>query len=518
MNYYIIKNRNLTVQEYIYEQNFWYCISYINHTVALTFDDVATDDPSIISPFKDQKIKGYSDAMTAACESIATTYMNHMVENFTKRIRYYLYWALKPTFQETKNNVIYGLIDSYCLPKILNDMDTCKWLEDVDITKQPEVDATCQSLMKKMPSTPTIENITAAPSTFLPPLAFMLQLIETKALTAGPNDKKPKLFSLTPTVSFKWKHVSINEKALCCLSRQSIGNGSYANNLEIFFNVFNFAKFGYETLQDLVRAPANSKDMFNCVIHTDGFAVTFLFVRSRQEKSATATLTLEDYTPAEINKYFMPIAVDPGRNEIFTAVVGYNTDMHQIRACSKEERAQIAGYNRRARVVDEKKVATGIKEIETNLPTCKTVHSEIQYKLYLSYVLRHIQSLHEFYGFNSAKFIFNDYQGRQRADEELANMLLDGGKKYNPRKRKKTNKNKRRKRKLPRGSKTAKSKVHARKAQRAAERKEGQEKKLTINVEAAVQKRYAFITTDSTVTGNYINTLTCPLQIQNKDC
>ncbi|KAI8967934.1 hypothetical protein BDF20DRAFT_897922, partial [Mycotypha africana] len=99
----------------------------------------------------------------------------------------------------------------------------------------------------------------------------------------------------------------------------------------------------------------------------------------------------------------------------------------------------IAGYNRRATVVDEKKVETDIKGIETNLPTCKTVHSEIQYKLYLSYVLRHIQSLHEFYGFNSAKFIFNDYQGRQRADEELANMLLDGGKKYNPKKRKKTN-------------------------------------------------------------------------------
>ncbi|KAI8973558.1 hypothetical protein BDF20DRAFT_989513 [Mycotypha africana] len=91
MNYYIIKNRNLTVQEYIYEQNFWYCIcklvlgqkitnkAYINHTVALTFDDVATDEPSIISPFKDQKIIGYSDAMAAACESIATTYMNHMI-------------------------------------------------------------------------------------------------------------------------------------------------------------------------------------------------------------------------------------------------------------------------------------------------------------------------------------------------------------------------------------------------------------------------------------------------------
>ncbi|KAI8991167.1 hypothetical protein BDF20DRAFT_831233 [Mycotypha africana] len=73
-----------------------------------------------------------------------------------------------------------------------------------------------------------------------------------------------------------------------------------------------------------------------------------------KKKVATATLTLEDVTPAEINKYFMPIAVDPRRHEIVTAVVGYNTDRHQMRACSKEERAQMAGYNRRARVVDGK--------------------------------------------------------------------------------------------------------------------------------------------------------------------
>ncbi|KAI8984581.1 hypothetical protein BDF20DRAFT_972068 [Mycotypha africana] len=227
-----------------------------------------------------------------------------------------------------------------------------------------------------MPSTPTIENITAAPSTFLPPLTFMLQMIETKALTAGLNDKKPKLFSLTPTVSIKWKHVSINEKALCCLSRQSIGNGSYAKNLDIFFNEFNFAKLGYETLQDLVGAPANSKDIFNCAIHTDSFAVTFLFVRAKKKNSDIPLLTLEDFTHDEIERYFVPVTIDSGRNQIFTAAVGYDSVHHQVRSCSKEERANIAGYTRRAKIVDNKKNITGLKDIESEMPTSKTVHSD----------------------------------------------------------------------------------------------------------------------------------------------
>ncbi|KAI8984582.1 hypothetical protein BDF20DRAFT_935546, partial [Mycotypha africana] len=56
----------------------------------------------------------------------------------------------------------------------------------------------------------------------------------------------------------------------------------------------------------------------------------------------------------------------------------------------------------------------------------------------------------------------------------MAYMLIDGGKKYNIRKRKKTNKNKRRKRKRRKGQKTERSKVRAEKAAKARARKESQ--------------------------------------------
>ncbi|KAI8982466.1 hypothetical protein BDF20DRAFT_835086 [Mycotypha africana] len=89
--------------------------------------------------------------------------------------------------------------------------------------------------------------------------------------------------------------------------------------------------------------------MFNCVIHTDGFAVTFFFVRAKKKNSDIPLLTLEDFTRDEIERYFVPVTVDPGRNQIFTAAVGYDSVHHQVRSCSKEERANIAGYTRRAK-------------------------------------------------------------------------------------------------------------------------------------------------------------------------
>ena len=41
-------------------------------------------------PLKDNHIKGYSDALSAACVAPATAYLNHIVENFQRRVLYYL--------------------------------------------------------------------------------------------------------------------------------------------------------------------------------------------------------------------------------------------------------------------------------------------------------------------------------------------------------------------------------------------------------------------------------------------
>jgi hypothetical protein len=37
--------------------------------------------------------------------------------------------------------------------------------------------------------------------------------------------------------------------------------------------------------------------------------------------------------------------------------------------------------------------------------------------------------LFEFYSFKSAPFKFHDYQGKQRSNAEMANILINGGKK-----------------------------------------------------------------------------------------
>jgi hypothetical protein len=60
---------------------------------------------------------------------------------------------------------------------------------------------------------------------------------------------------------------------------------------------------------------------------------------------------------------------------------------------------------------------------------------------YIKYLLTHVDTLFEFYNHRSANFRFHDYQGHQRANDELANMLIDGGKKYNKAWRNKTKRN-----------------------------------------------------------------------------
>ena len=57
------------------------------------------------------------------------------------------------------------------------------------------------------------------------------------------------------------------------------------------------------------------------------------------------------------------------------------------------------------------------------------------YKDYLRKTLEELNHLFEFCGFKSAPFRSYDYKGRQRANDEMVNILIDSDKKYNKRKR-----------------------------------------------------------------------------------
>jgi hypothetical protein len=68
--------------------------NYVDHFVVLAFDDFETTFPSILYRRKHMAITGHSDALSAMCITIATTYLNHIVENFKKRFLYCVYHEL----------------------------------------------------------------------------------------------------------------------------------------------------------------------------------------------------------------------------------------------------------------------------------------------------------------------------------------------------------------------------------------------------------------------------------------
>jgi hypothetical protein len=191
------------------------------------------------------------------------------------------------------------------------------------------------------------------------------------------------------------------------------------------------------------------KQCFASRILTDGVAVNFLFARKKPPDNDihSVQLSLDDFCATDIETYFQPIAVDPGRNQIFTAVTGSGSLPHEIRRCSTKEYYAMVGSDRRTSLLQISKREHGIDVIENQLPTSKTA-SLYRYRSYISYLLLKFEALASFYTMSTAEMRFRNYQGRQRAGEELVNMLTNGGKKYNASRRRKTRKNrKRRKRK-----------------------------------------------------------------------
>jgi hypothetical protein len=187
-----------------------------------------------------------------------------------------------------------------------------------------------------------------------------------------------------------------------------------------------------------------------------------------------AIFTLEDFNLAEINNFFLPCSVDPGRKSIFTATVGHNSDSHEIRSCTSKERQCYTGSMRRQAFVNNLKSKRGIKEIETQIPSPKTLNIDELTK-YVNYILTHLDTLFTFYNEKSAPFRFYDYQGRQRANDELANMLIDGGKKYNKKRRKKTKRNKQQNKK--RGKTKREVRLKMKKEKKDSRKKKFEEKK-----------------------------------------
>ncbi|KAH8551265.1 hypothetical protein BGW37DRAFT_407646, partial [Umbelopsis sp. PMI_123] len=102
----------------------------------------------------------------------------------------------------------------------------------------------------------------------------------------------------------------------------------------------------------------------------------------------------------------------------------------------------LTGSKRRNQKLQQEMKEAGILRIEESWPTGKTCNIR-QYQSYVAHLLTNFDELSKFYDISRGKMRFDNFQGVQRSREEMANMLVNGGKKYSKSRRKNTQKNRR---------------------------------------------------------------------------
>jgi hypothetical protein len=177
--------------------------------------------------------------------------------------------------------------------------------------------------------------------------------------------------------------------------------------------------------------------------------------RGGKDSTDHVQLGFEDFTDAEIATYFEVAAIDPGRTQVFTAAYNSGQERHQIRRCSKSEYYSMTGSQRRNQKLQQEKKEAGIARIEKSWPTGKTCNIG-QYQSYVAHLLNNFDELSKSYDISRGKMRFDNYQGVQCSREEIANMLINGGKKYRKSRRKHIQKNRRLRRRHRKNRKTIK--------------------------------------------------------------
>ncbi|KAL0076474.1 hypothetical protein F4703DRAFT_1883669 [Phycomyces blakesleeanus] len=129
---------------------------------------------------------------------------------------------------------------------------------------------------------------------------------------------------------------------------------------------------------------------------------------------------------------YRPSFLDPGRKTVFTAAVGLDPNEHQLRHCTTKEYYHLTGSTLYARKLQQEKDTAGITAIESATPSAKTGRN-IQFLRYADYMLPNMDTLFTFCDYNTAKYRFNLYQGKQRAPDMMVNILLSGSARYNRR-------------------------------------------------------------------------------------
>ncbi|KAI8370700.1 uncharacterized protein BYT42DRAFT_99492 [Radiomyces spectabilis] len=172
--------------------------------------------------------------------------------------------------------------------------------------------------------------------------------------------KQQRIFKLFSTPSFLMKYITITEPNL----RYTFG---LAGTRRISGNAFDFAL-------DLSKVRAGRGSTFANIITTDGYNCSVHFFRPRRPDTVLPDLDPNDFAQWELD-FVRLWGIDPGLSEIFVASDRSTThddrpienSLHEIRQFSTVECYTKAGYKSFTKILQERKIAAHITEIESHL-------------------------------------------------------------------------------------------------------------------------------------------------------
>ena len=175
---------------------------------------------------------------------------------------------------------------------------------------------------------------------------------------------------------------------------------------------------------------STDNEMFTNMVRTDGYGIDFILAGRVNQETQHPDLELNDFTPDELQNRFRLWGVDPGQVNIFTASDGHGDGDHEVRRYSAAEYYIRAGFKKiNEKILNMKNVNEVYMQAERAITTHKTADLAI-YGDYVNSILTNIHILLPFHDDRFTSLRLLNYIGRQRADAEMVNIFVSGGKKY----------------------------------------------------------------------------------------
>jgi len=125
------------------------------------------------------------------------------------------------------------------------------WPKSIQLSEgeQSRIKEVCMPLSTHIDVQVTLKSLSASPGKFVRSLAYILSEYEREHLAHNPYDVRrlplPRLFTISPSPSFRWEFVTISTNSLCCFTKEKLPRG-YNAQLDLFCKYFDFKGLGFK--------------------------------------------------------------------------------------------------------------------------------------------------------------------------------------------------------------------------------------------------------------------------------